>query len=437
VGVVTSGKGPLRTLLLLGVTAVAAGVCTTGCTPQRHTLASPSIVTAVTTASPSRTVSSPSPAPAPTVAGGVALVKPPCSVALPAAWQSGLTRGALWHGLPDSQATGAPAPDTAAVLHQANSAGTARFALVGVGQHVIQSIGSLARPAGAQFAYTAVTSRYVAFVYSLTNGQQAQNNWDLYLFDRSSKHLTRVARNPHDASGAPLPGGWVQPVLTDRYLYWIQAAKTTLPWGGSDIKQYELATGRIKTVYHGLANAIVVADSKLLFTAVVPDASTKLEAPPMGVSAVDQVSGRPVGVPAGITAGSDGAFTIEYSAGTLIWNTSKGAIRGWNQQWGRSITLVPALDDWPLGQQLGLSGPAYPRIYHQYVIWQPGKTYVLDLKTNSFTALSRAPGGEELSGSHLAIEQYSSTAEPARVGTYAFDQTVLDLALLPDLGLCS
>ena len=121
--------------------------------------------------------------------------------------------------------------------------------------------------------------------------------------------------------------------------------------------------------------------------------------------------------------------------GTLTWNTFFGTIRAWRAEWGKSITIVPAAQDWPLAQKLGMSGPAYPRIYHHFVVWQPGNTWVLDLKANSFIILSANGGGGDLSGSRMSIEQYTNAVK-ATPGHYVFDQAVFDLASLPDLGSC-
>ena len=335
----------------------------------------------------------------------------------------------------DTEATGAPDPIGQAVVHQANDARGAHLALVGTDQQVVQSIGTLPHSNGSQFSYTAVSDRYIAFIYALTNGQEAQSLWDLYLFNRATGRLMLVTHSPRDAHGMPLQSGWVEPLLSDTYLYWLQAAQTGLPWGGSELEQYNLRTGHIRTLYRGLVEAEVLVGTSVIYTAVAPRANRAAPEPPMIMAAVDQNSGKPVPVPPGITAAKDGAFSIRYSDGTMIWNTTDAALRAWRQEWGHSITLVPALG-WPLGQKLGLSGPGYPRIYRQFVVWEPGNVYVLDLKTNSFTRLSSHAGGEELSGSRLSIEQYTSAVKPT-VGTYVFDQAVIDLATLPDLDACN
>ena len=321
------------------------------------------------------------------------------------------------------------------MLHETVHGPTAHIALVGADQRVVEDIGDVPHPPGAQFTYAAITDRYVAFIYVLTNGQLAQALWNLYLFDRRSHRLTLVAHNPTDKNGNPLPSNWVSPTLAGRYLFWIQGARTGLPWGGSEIRRYDLTTGRTRTMYRGLANVLAPYRHDVVFTAVDPHAPRNLANPPMIMAAFDPVTGHPDTAPAGITAAADGAFALQSSGGTLIWNTADAALKGWNARWGRSITLFPSFSDWPLGARLQMSGPGSPRIYHQYVAMYSGNDYVLDLKTNSFVQLTRNAGGEDMSGPALAIEQYTNPGRPARYH-YIFDQTVLRLDQLPDLHPC-
>ena len=399
------------------------------------TASSTAAATAQHKPSPSAAASS---ADEPRVDGGVALTRSPCQSTLPAAWQSALRQGVLWHGLPDTEAPGAPAPEGGAVLHQYNHAGYADIALVGAGQRIVQRVATLARTDGAQFAYTAVTANYIAFIYALTSGQQAQSLWDLYLFNRATGKLTLVTHSPRDAHGNPLQSGWVDPILTGRYLLWIQGAQTGLPWGGSEVRVYDLASGTTRVLYRGLAQAATVMGLAALFTAVVPNAPKSATNPPMTLEAVDLATGRPVPAPTGVTAPSDNAFSLRYDAGTLIWNTSTGQLRGWRADWGRSITLLPGNTDvWPLGQKIGTSGAGYPRIYRHFVVVHDGVTMVLDLRTNSLAVLSTNAGAEDTSGSTASVSQYSTSSKPAFGEAFSLDVTVFSLAGLPDLSACS
>jgi len=324
------------------------------------------------------------------------------------------------------------------VLQEVNHGDRAHFALVGRNQRVVEDIGTVPHPKGAQFTFPSITDRYVAFVYELTDGsdgRNAQDVWQLYLFDRMRHRLTRVASYPRDEHGQPLQSGWVDPILTDRYLYWLQGAQTGLPWGGSEVEQYDLATGKTRTLYRGLATALGVVGRRVIYVAVKPHASRKSTDPPMVVAAADQVTGRPVTAPPGITAAADGANYFRSSGGTLIWDTSDGALRGWNAQWGRSITLMPGNSSSQTGK-LHISGAGYPRIHGRFVAVDERQEDVLDLKTNSFVEVTTHAGGGDLSGSRLAIEQYASAKKPAFGGPYYTDQTVLDLAKLPDLPRC-
>ena len=80
---------------------------------------------------------------------------------------------ALWAGRWEPHFAGAPTPDGTAVLDETDSGGRAHLALVGTDGRGVEDIGTIDHPTGAQYTYTAVNARWVAFAYVLTNQQQA------------------------------------------------------------------------------------------------------------------------------------------------------------------------------------------------------------------------------------------------------------------------
>jgi hypothetical protein len=346
--------------------------------------------------------------------------------------------------IPDLHPTGAPSPDGSAVLLQTDSGKTAHFTLMGKDRKVAQDIGTIARSNGAQVGFNTVNDKYAAFTYQLTDGtdgRNAQDAWQLYLFDRTTQKLTVVADAPKDAGGQPLRGGWVTPVLTDKYLYWIQAAATGLPWGGSEIQQYNLATGTTRTLYQGLAEALVPFGNDLLFTAVPANADKSVQDVPVAMLAVNQDTGTMVAAPSGITAATDGAFSFATSDGTLVWNTRDGGINGWRADWGHSVVLVPGLDatnsgNWTRPTDMRISGAGTPSIYKQFLVWFADGTYIMDLKTGSFTTLTTRPGGVNSSGSMVSLEEYASDTKPNFGDPISMNQTMIDLAKIPAFPSC-
>lgn len=376
--------------------------------------------------------------------GGVALgVSAPCYTALPAAWSRALTSHALWHDQWDHLSTGAPTPEASGVLHEQDTATAAQLSILGANRRVVQSIGRVSRNGQGQYSSDAIDANHVAFVFNLTQGNQASNQWVLYLFDRHAGTLRAVARSPVDSKGNPLPGGWVRPVLTADYLYWIQAAPNTSGWGGSALMQYDLGSGQTRTLYRGLTESFVPYGASVLFTALLPHApgpsasNNSGTGPPENVQAVDQRTGRSVPAPSGLTAGPDGANTMLADGDLVVWNTWDGAIHGWRPSWGKTITLVPSFSSWPEAAKLGLSSPAMPRLYGQFLVWNPSTDYVLDLRTNSFARLTAETSSEDLSGSALSLEVYADAkAYDAANQRIRFDQYLLDLSTLPDLAGC-
>jgi hypothetical protein len=419
---------------------LVAMVATAACT---HTRTDP-------TSRPSGTSSPSAPGSTPSVVaamsyGGVTLGKAaPCLVPLPAAWRSAINRGRLWHGVWDSTTTAAPTPEGSGVLHETQNATTAHMTVLGPDRRVVEDLGQIPRPPKGQMTFNMVTSTRIAFIYSLANDESASWRWMLYLWDRAAKKMTVVAKNPIDKNGNPLPGGWVHPVLTSKYLYWITAAPTVPSgWGGSALMQYNLGTGATRTLYRGLTESLVPYGNDVLFTGLVPhppnvNSTTNTgQGAPEQMYAVNQDSGKPVAPPKGITAGPDGAESMQSDGDLIIWNAALGALRAWRPSWGKSISLLP--QDWPEGIKLGMSSPASPRLYDHFVIWQPSQTYALDLRTNTFTRLTPKPVSESgVSGSILSIEDTSTPLDVAKArGQQQWDQYVVNLKSLPGLPRCS
>jgi hypothetical protein len=410
----------------------------TGCTGTHHAVSHPSGQHSSGrsgTGTPPRTTAS-----AVTEFGGVALGQPPCPVSPPATWKSAIAAGVLWKGLWDPETTGAPTPDGSGVFHVTNSSTTTHVAIVGHDQRIVEDIGVIPKTVGSQIGYTATSDSYIAFVQLLSNDESASWRWNLYLWNRRTHVLKLVARNPVDAKGNPLRGGWVRPVVTPRYLYWLRAAPDTSGWGGSALMQYDLSTGSQRVLYEGLTEAFVAYGSMVIFSAIVahpPPFSTNTgNGPPELLRAVDQATGVEVAPPSGITVAADGAETIVTNDDIIIWNVGSvpgGGLRAWRPTWGRSITIFPNLG-WPVGLALQLGAADMPRLTGHFLVFQPSSTYVIDLRTNTFARLAANPGTEEVSGSQLSLQEYTTpnsyTKSPVRL---QLDQYLLNMQSLPDL----
>jgi len=390
---------------------------------------------APSSAAPARTIGPPA-------AGGVAVKAQPCYVPLPAAWQTALRRGRLWRNVSDAHPTSTPAPQGTGVLFQSDRGTVSHIGFVGRNHQVVENIGTVSNPQRqGQLGFSSVTAAYAAFVYHPVNGDAASWRWQLYLWDRQARVLHLVASNPVDRAGNPLHSGFVQPVLTADYLYWIEAAPDTTGWGGSELVQYALATHQQRVLYRGLTESFVPYGSTVLFTGIVahPPKPTPADSngPPQRMYAVDQSSGRPAPVPPGITAAVDHPNTMVSDGDLVVWATDL-VIRAWRPEWGRSITLVPSGGEWPEGSRLGISGPVYPRLYRHFLVWNSGATFVLDLLTDTFAELDPPDhaGGEDLSGSILALQPSTNVSSNTAAPTHAYDQYLIDLATLPGLPRC-
>lgn len=406
---------------------------TVGCSPATHSTPHSSATSSTSGIAPTAPVSSA--ADVPLLSG-----KQPCYVPLPAAWQSAYQLGQLWSRTDDKHQTGAPLPDGSGVLYSQDVGKVTEVGIIGAHHQVVQQVGSVPNPYGeGQVTYNQINDKYGEFVYAPLNGDTASYNWRIYLWDRTAKALKLIASNPTDSQGQALQGGWVEPMLTDKYVTWIQALPRTNPTTGSELVQYNLTTGATRVLYRGLVSSFVPYNDTVLYAAVVPGAKPAQDGSlPMHLAALSADSGTAVTPPAGLTFAADNPNTLRTDGNLIVWSTDQ-LIRAWQPAWKRTVTLIPsAVEGWPEATTLQLGPPGYPRLYGHFLVWDSNGTYVLDLRNDVFSRFETAAGGLDLSGSMLSIEQYSAGTTYNRttnVGTY--DQHVVDLSKLDDLPNCS
>ncbi len=299
--------------------------------------------------------------------------------------------------------------------------------LRGAGGKVVRVLGAVSMPAGAGgdggAGYDDSDARRIAFVNQLGKGKA----WTLAVWDKRTGALTMVASSPRDAEGRVLYGDYVTPVLTSDFLYWIQASvevdHVTGTGVGSELMQYSFATGRTRVLYDGLAEAFVPYGKRILFTAP-PNGARGNDGRParLVVHALDQSTGQPARIPAGLSAGRDAAFRMVTNGYAIAWISAPGnEVRVWTPAWGRTITVARgAMDD------LGM--------YRQFLVYrdQAGKITVMDLAADSTAKLVKHNGFPDLGGHYLGLWQ-ATTDDPTN-GAYV--SYLIDLAKLPDLPSC-
>ncbi|UQX87612.1 hypothetical protein M6D93_15070 [Jatrophihabitans telluris] len=419
-----------RTVVAALVVVLASLVCLAGCSTRQGSAVIDDVVPPVTP-SPEGSVL---PGPLARPPAGSQLGKEPCLVGAPVAWRRAIAAGTLWHRQADGTTAGVAAPDGSAVLQQSDHGNVAEIALVGREHRLVHKVGDLPQPGTGQLTYNVVTRDYVAFFYALKQEDRDRNLWFLYLFDRKTNVLRRLISNPHDSNGVPLPGGDVAPILSGSSLYWVQPTAADSPLGTDELIQYDLATGRMRTMYRGRLGAVALVGAAVWFSRAVAASNPMDDNPPMTMAGFDERSGRPVAVPAGITAAEDHAVSMYYHSGTLSWSTRMGELRAWRVQWGSSITLLPGTG--AVTTRLGLSDQLVPRVYRDFVVISAGGTYVLDLRTNSLARLGKSSTAGDLTGSILALRDYGSHDPVTGAGIGPSGVAVVDLAHLPRLPRC-
>jgi hypothetical protein len=364
---------------------------------------------------------------------------PPCYVSLPASWARAYARGELWSRVDDRHQTGAPLPDGSGLLYYEDNGKVADFSIIGRGHKIVEQIGAVPNPYDqGQVTYDQINDRYGELVYAPLNGDSASYVWRLYMWERPHGSLRLIATNPTDGSGKPLPGGWVEPQLTDEYITWIQAIPRTSATSGSELMQYDIASGKTRVLYRGLVTSFVQYNDTVLYAAVdqgqSPQPGSELS---MHLAAVAADTGAPTKPPDGLTFAADSPNTVRTDGTMIVWSTDQ-SIRAWTPSWKQSVTLVPdPTEGWPTATKLQLGPPTYPRIFGDYLVWNSNGTYVLDLKNGAFTRLEIAPSGIDMSEAVVSIEQNSAgTSYDTTSNTGTYDQHLLNLRDLVELPQC-
>ncbi|MCL2781182.1 MAG: hypothetical protein FWD74_06795, partial [Actinomycetia bacterium] len=190
--------------------------------------------------------------------GGAPLGTAPCHVALPAVWKRAVEEGKLWSGIRSSAIPGAPTPEGTGVLYASDPAATENVTIAGKGGQRVEAVGAVEDPTGqGQYTHGAIDADHVAFGFLLTSGGAGSSDWVIYLGDRHTGELKAIARNPVDARGVALQSGWVEPILTGDYVYWLQPTPNPGPWGGNELMQYSIKTGKSRSLISGLIDAYV------------------------------------------------------------------------------------------------------------------------------------------------------------------------------------
>jgi hypothetical protein len=395
--------------------------------------------TAPSTTAPTTTPTSGRPVGFEAVPGGVPLSGSPCRVRLPASWRRELASASLWQGATLPAISGVPVPGYPGVLVGRSDATAVHLDVRGRRAKRLGDLGAIRGGPGNGLAADSATGRHLAVIYQSTAGEAAQNRWTLYVWDRKTG-LTRVASNPTDNAGNPLPGGYVHPFFAgDRYLYWIQAATVgTRNVAGSSLQQYDLTTGRTRTMFTGLVTAAVPYGNEVLLAGTPESAIDRVGNNRLNttVHAVDQASADPMPTPAGLVLGHDGPQQMVTDGDLVAWDTNNAGIRAWRPEWRATRTLFPDYQHVPRN----LAGINYPDnlgLGGHFLVWNGPRDWIMDLRTDSVTPISDRAGQVDLSGRRLMFWQ--DTAQPLAAGPtgpFTYSASLLDLEKLPDLPFC-
>jgi hypothetical protein len=152
--------------------------------------------------------------------------------------------------------------------------------------------------------------------------------------------------------------------------------------------------------------------------------------------ALDQASGEPVPPPTGLTLGHDGPQQMVTDGDLVAWDTNNAGIRAWRPQWRATRTVFPDYRHVPRNLA-GINFPDNLALGGHYLVWNGPRDWVMDLRSDSVTAISDRAGQVDLSGSRLMFWQ--DTRQPLAAGPsgpFTYSASLLDLSTLPDLPSC-
>lgn len=380
---------------------------------------------------------------------GASVAGRPCVVGLPPAWQQLRDASQWWNatrhwipGTPVPTSGPSPAPVAGLVVDRDHGA-AATFELVGRHAQPTRILGTVARRSpGGTLGGEAADSQDIALLYQYGAGDSLQDSWTLYLWRRSSGHLVAVARNPTAPTGTALRGGFIQPVLSGDYLYWIQASVTPRTRVlGSELMQYDIARHITRIIYRGLVTAAGVDGDRVLFATGQQPAHRYAPPTRYTMRVADQATGRLLPALPGLRLGGDRPDLIVSNGDLVVWDTQAGGLRAWRPAWHRTRTLLPTLNG---NAPRALADAASVRdlgLYRQFLTWDVGSQgdYVMDLRTDSLTQLTPHFGQVASAANLLQAWQYDTPGtnkNAALEGNYRYHEYVIDLATAPDLPTC-
>ena len=336
-----------------------------------------------------------------------------CSVAVPAALTQAETSGAIAAKTGETLVPAAVAPD-----------GSSFFAMDGNGvQNLKNLIWSRDHGSKQQTVFT-LSAPYAGYglvsfdgrwlIFMADHSQQLTGAWDLYAWDSQGSAAPHIiASDPGTAPNAPVE--W--PQVRGGKATWVQG----LADGTQQVHLYDLAAGHDKVVHTGHLGSSLFAGDLLVWTEALQADG------PVTLAAVSTATGAPATLPAPLAQAQTAPAAIASDGSTWAWTSADyRTLYAWHAGMPAAVTVHTA-DEGDAMDSLGASGDV--------VTWTDSTaTFAADLKTGSFTQVTKQYGSALTNGDAVAV--YYPLGD-VKSPDLTYDAYVLRASALTALPKCS
>lgn len=251
-------------------------------------------------------------------------------------------------------------------------------------------------------------------IFMADHSQQLGGAWDLYAWDSQGTAAPRViASDPGTAPNSPIE--W--PEVRGGKATWVQG----LADGTQQVHLYTLATGQDKIVHTGHLGTSLLAGDLLVWTEALQANG------PVTLAAASTDTGAPAPLPAPLAHVQTAPATITSDGTTWAWTSADyRTLYAWHPGMPGPVTVRTA-DQGDTMDSLGVSGDV--------VTWtNTTATFAADLKTGSFTQVTKQYGSALTNGDAVAVYYPLGDVKAADLTYAAYVLRLSDLTRLPKCG---
>ena len=220
-------------------------------------------------------------------------------------------------------------------------------------------------------------------IFMANHSQQLTGAWDLYAWDSQGTAAPHViASDPGTAGNDTVE--W--PQVHNGKATWIQG----LADGTQQVHLFDLATGQDKVVHTGHMGASLFAGDLLVWTEALQANG------PVTLAAVSATTGAPATLPAPLAQAKTAPATIAGDGTTWAWTSGDyRTLYAWRAGMPAAVVVSKAADGDAM-DTVGVSGDV--------VTWTNSTaTFAADLKTRSFTQVTKEYGSAVTNGDAVAV----------------------------------